>query len=160
MTQTTRWRRLVGATLIATMTPWVTGCYNAVKFAPASATQAQGKKVVTKSRTPVTVNVVLQDGSRNALEGAVQAEGVLVRAGSDSIRLTNATVRMVDRSQSRYREVAWAVSDDLSVADVRLDVARTVLLAAGIAVVIVAFSGVVNLQNSKQGFTFQLRSPD
>ncbi len=131
-------RRGVGALLIGTMAPWFTGCYNRVRFAPATSQPATGKRVHVACSSPASANVILQDGNRLVLEHVVEAEGTLAMAGADSVRLTNVLVKLADRSQSHYREAALAASPEMRTETIQLDLVRTVAFVVGTGLVTLA----------------------
>ncbi len=128
-------RRTVGSLLTATLVPWTTGCHHRVQFSPTSP-PVTGKAAHVRSRAPATVNVILQDGTRAVIAQAIEADGVLARAGSDSVRLTNVVVKLTDKTQARYREAAFAVSSGVVIQAVRLDLVRTVLLLGGVVIIV------------------------
>ncbi|MFN8572331.1 MAG: hypothetical protein U0132_09760 [Gemmatimonadaceae bacterium] len=147
MTRHAGWRRLVAGLTLATMTPWITGCYQHNTYPRVNAVEAVGRKVLVKMSAPVPANVILQDGSRAVLDQAVQAEGELVLTTSDSIRLRDVVVRMTDKSQSQYREAGFPATQTLSIVEVRLYKARTAVSAIFVAVAAVAVLALLMLHD-------------
>jgi hypothetical protein len=122
--------------LIATLSPWITGCYHEVGVSVNAGTPMTGKQVRVKAGAVFSASVLAVDGSRSVLTDVTQMDGVLVSATADSVRLSDVTLWRVDRSQSRgYREAAVLVTRDVSASQIKLEPVRTTLFVTAIVFV-------------------------
>lgn len=145
--QSARFRRPVAAVLVVTLTPWISGCYHEVRVRAAAAAPLVGKKVRVESATTFSASVVANDGARSVMSEVRSADGMLISANSDSVRLRDALLWHIDRSQSLgVAEAAIPVTAALTVTQIKLDPARSALAVTGgamVVVVIVTIAAVV-----------------
>lgn len=160
MTMSANVRRCVGSALIATLTPWMTGCHHEVGVSMNAPAPFIGKTVRIKIASGTQANVVDFDGVRQVVSNVTQIEGVLMTSAVDSIRLSSVVLWRLDRSHSQYREAAIQVTGNVSATQTKLEPVRTTLVVTGVfaAVLLVAFviamaNGIDELAKASGGHT-------
>jgi len=145
-------RRWVGGTLIATLTPWITGCYHEVRVPASAPAPLIGKQVKVRLATGAQANVVASDGAHQLVRDVTQMQGTLMPSPPDSLRLGSVKLWYFDRSHStEYREAAIQVTPDVSATQTKLEPLRTTLFVTGVVFVGMVFVAMAAMAGAMRG---------
>lgn len=145
-------RRWVGGALIATLFPWMAGCYHEVGVPVGTPMPLTGKKVKVQLAAGTQANVVALDGARQLVRDVTQMEGIVMASSADSLRLGSVKVWYFDRSHAtEYREATIQLTHDAFATQKKLEPLRTTLFVTGVVLVGMVFVAMAAMAGALHG---------